>query len=305
MQARFSMHKRVPGIGTNSLLQVIKRGRCARPDAAPAANRVTTRHTKELTARGIARRQLLRVAEFPFAATAQTSVLGFGAAPAIHRRRFPDFAAHHPRRRGQTIVQTARPRGFHPAGEAEPVRALLHRPRPAHQGPGRRAVRFLGRGLCQFPAFIIFGQGVGVQGNQHDPAVHPRADEQGLHVQFFRSCRQIFHQRPQRRAQTAVQAARRAYLPAAHRRRDGGARGFHTARAVQAHARPARHHARRFPHRSGQQKPLRLHRHHGRRRTAFVERILLSRPAAFAGRVENVQFRAEQIRAAVSGFGAL
>ena len=34
----------------------------------------------------------------------------------------------------------------------------------------------------EFPALVVFRQGVGVQGNQHDEALHPRADELGLHV---------------------------------------------------------------------------------------------------------------------------
>jgi hypothetical protein len=68
---------------------------------------------------------------------------------------------------------------------------------------------------------------------------------------------------------------------------------------------PAGHHAGQFPHRSGQQKSLRLHRHHGRGRGDFVERLFLSLTAAFAGRLAAVPFRPEQIRAAVSGFGAL
>ena len=39
--------------------------------------------------------------------------------------------------------------------------------------------------------------------------------------------------------------------------------------------------------------------------THFVERLFLPQPAALAGRIEAVQFHAEQIRAAVSGFGAV
>ena len=43
----------------------------------------------------------------------------------------------------------------------------------------KRQVCFLGRGLCQLPALIVFRQGLGVQGNQHHQAVRPRADEPG------------------------------------------------------------------------------------------------------------------------------
>jgi hypothetical protein len=42
----------------------------------------------------------------------------------------------------------------------------------------------------------------------------------------------------------AIQTARPACRKTAHRGRDGGARGFHAARTVPTHGRPARHHAR-------------------------------------------------------------
>jgi hypothetical protein len=57
-------------------------------------------------------------------------------------------------------------------------------------------------------------------------------------------------------------------------------------RTVQAHVGPLDFTLRQFPHRSGQQKSLRLQPAPRTPAKNFVERIFLSRPAAFAGRAE-------------------
>ncbi len=139
--------------------------------------------------------------EFGPAAPPQIGGLDSRFAAFLHHPGLPHSAAHCSRHRGQTVVPATRPRSFDPKVKINPfvlsttVRGLLIKDKDGQPFISWDEV-YVNFQLSSFPR-----PSLGVQGNQHDQTVRPRANEQGLHVEFLRPRRQIFDERARRRAQ--------------------------------------------------------------------------------------------------------